>query len=40
MIGAIPVLVSDGGAVWTGRSRHEALLWDQASAVLVIIIHA
>lgn len=39
VIGAVPVLVSDGRAVGMGRPRHQSFLWDQASSALVVVIH-
>lgn len=39
MVGAGPVLVSDGRAVGMGGSGNQSFLWDQASSVLVVVIH-
>lgn len=39
VIGAVPVLVSDGRAVGMGRSGHQSFLRDQASSALVVVIH-
>lgn len=39
VIGAVPVLVSDGRAVGMGRPGHQSFLRDQASSALVVVIH-